>query len=657
MRKLLIIVIVSTLVLLSCSQDRGSRRSSDVEYAESVIQSHKDSFYTHPADTRRDFLNALRQLKDSSARSRILLSVAMSDLFQGNKASCDSITRDIGGYCQRHPDDHELSGIYWNDCGVVAMLANETDSSIACYLRSRKHLVAASDTVRFCDVSINLSSLYRNKGEMARAANVLQEALVMLPPTKTELTTTRFAVLYMLGAIYSDMYCFAIADSYFRQAERSLSKASINDQCLFYNSRGNRSFFDKQYRKAWNDFVSMRRLAIELNNPNLRATAESNMGEILHSQGKSAQALPLLINAEKTFKATGIAEDPSMVYLNDLIASIMGRMGRKADALRRFSTSDTAAIAHHPRYMQTHYERLADFYHSNGYDKQAFDCIERARRYETVFRNRLFGEQMADAQQRYQRDKKVISQRTEIERQHEQADGLRAIIFIIAGFAIVIFVLTLWTARRKRQIMQLRYQHELTDLSLKNIRNRLSPHFIMNILGRELPVNNEGVTRLIKFIRQNLMLVERNVIPLSEELDFVNTYVALERKALSSEFDYVCHDDDNVDSQKILVPAMMVQVFVENAVKHGLRGQTGAHYLHVNIVAKDSDIVITVDNNGSDVQSTTHGTQSGIRVMQQTIDLFNKSNAHPIRLTYGPESDGVWHVGISIPKDYKYRQF
>ena len=657
MRKLLIFVIVPILFLLSCAHDRGKRQCADVEFAERIIQAHRDSFYTHPDETRHHYLKALQQLKDSSARNRIVLFMAMSDLFLGNKTGCDSITRRIGDYCRRHPDDHDLVGIYWNDLGVVAMLANDADSSIACYLRSRKHLSAASDTARFCDVSINLSSLYRNKGEMAHAAMVLQEALAMLPPTKTKLTTTRFAVLYMLGAIYSDMYCFAIADNYFRQARRLLDKASINDQCLFYNSRGNRYFFDKQYSKAWDDFVEMQKLATTLNNPNLLAVAESNMGEILHSEGKSAQALPLLLKAEKTFKDAFNAEDPSMVYLNDLIASVLGHMGRKADALHRFETSDTAAIAKHPRYMLVHYERLADFYHLNGYDKRAYDCIERARQYETEFRNRLFGEQMADAQQRYQRDKKVISQRTEIERQHEQADGLRAIIFIIAGFAIVIFVLTLWTARRKRQIMQLRYQHGLTDLSLKNIRNRLSPHFIMNVLGRELPVNNEGVTRLIKFIRQNLMLVERNVIPLAEELDFVNTYMALERKALPAEFDYVCHADDSVDMQKVLVPAMMVQAFVENAIKHGLRGQAGAHYLHVNIVAADSNIVITVDNNGSDVQSTTQGSQSGIRVMRQTIDLFNRSNAHPITLTYGPQPDSVWHVSISIPKDYIYKQY
>jgi tetratricopeptide (TPR) repeat protein len=581
----------------------------------------------------------------------------MSDLFQGNKAGCDSITREVGDFCRRHPDDHDLAGIYWNDFGIMAMLANDADSAIACYQRSRKHLAAAGDTARFCDVSINLSSLYRNKGEMAHGANVLQEALVMLPPTKTELTTTRFAVLYMLGAIYGDMYCFAIADSYFRQAGGLLRKASINDQCQFYNARGNRFFFAKQYRQAWDDFVRMRKLAVELNNPILQAIAESDMGEILHSQGKDIDALPLLLKAGKTFNDAGGSDAPSLAYLNDLIASTMAHLGRKADALHRFESTDTAAIAKHPRYMMVHYERLADFYHLNGNDKAAYDCIESARRHETEFRNRLFGEQMADAQQRYQRDKKVMSQHTEIERQHEQADGLRAIIFIIVGFAIVIFALTLWAARRKRQIMQLQYQHELTDLSLKNIRNRLSPHFIMNVLGRELPLNNEGVIRLIKFIRQNLMLVERNVIPLAEELDFVNTYVALERKALPSEFDYVCHADDSVDMQKVLVPAMMVQVFVENAVKHGLRGQAGALYLHVNIVTKGSDIVITVDNNGSEAQSTTQGSQTGIRVMQQTIDLFNKSNTNPIRLSYGPEPNGVWHVGISIPQDYIYRQF
>lgn len=261
--------------------------------------------------------------------------------------------------------------------------------------------------------------------------------------------------------------------------------------------------------------------------------------------------------------------------------------------------------------MMTHYERLADFHHLTGDNASAYNDLEQARLYESEFRNKLFGEQMADAQQRYQHDKKMLGQQAEIKQQKEHVSNLRLITIIVIVFALAVIALVLWSQRRKRQILRMKFQNRLTELSLENIRNRISPHFIMNVLGRELSLNNEGVQRLIKFIRQNLLLVRRSIIPLSEELDFVDTYVELERKALSTEFEYTMNVDPSVDTQSIDIPAMMIQVFVENAVKHGLRGQNGQIYLHIGVAANASKgITITIDNNGSDRQHSTDGTHT-----------------------------------------------
>lgn len=203
-------------------------------------------------------------------------------------------------------------------------------------------------------------------------------------------------------------------------------------------------------------------------------------------------------------------------------------------------------------------------------------------------------------------------------------------------------------------MLLLQYQRQLTQLSLQNIRNRLSPHFVMNVLGRELSMDNEGVARLVKFIRQNLMLVEQTVIPLSEELDFVNTYVELERKSLPTDFAYSCHVDASIDVGQLQVPAMLLQVFVENAVKHGLRGQQGSMFLRVDVLKADGGIMVTIDNNGSDAQSDT-GTHTGMSLVRQTVDLFNRYNQEPVRFDSGLRDAGVWHVEIFIPTGYKFR--
>lgn len=656
MRHLLLPALLFVLLsVASCSHKSSVSQPTDIQVAETLIYNHQDSFYTNPKETEEHLAKALQNLKDSSARSRLKLFIGMSRLFQGDNKGCQKQFEEVDRYRLTHPGDNALAGAYWNDCGIVAMLSGNRDSAITCFENANRDLRLANDTSRTCDVSVNLAGLLRERGDMAKAANVLEEALVMSQGRSKRPATIRFAIQYMLGAVYSDMNSFHLADTYFQQAYSHIADANLQDRYMFFNYRGNRYFFDKKYDLAWKDFTQSKSIARQLNNTVFEAIAESNLGEVLHSQGKNREAMPLLLNAEKTFTQTGAGDPRSSAYLNDLLASTMAHTGDITGARKRFLATDTAAIAGEPRYMMTHYERLADFYRLTGDNALAYTNLEHARHYETEFRNKLFVEQMADAQQRYQRDKKVLSQRAEIQQQKEHVHNLWTLLVVIIVFAVAFIAVVLWSQRRKRQVLRLQFQNRLTELSLQNIRNRLSPHFVMNVLGRELDVNNEGVQRLIKFIRQNLLLVRRTIIPLSEELDFVYTYVELERKSLSGQFRYTMNIDESLDTSAIKIPAMMIQVFVENAVKHGLRGQQGEVWLKVDVVKEAKGVAITIDNNGSDQQQNTTGTHTGLQVVRQTVELLNKYNSEPISLDYGPRKGGLWHVAISIPSGYDYK--
>lgn len=398
------------LSLASCSRQSTGTKPTDIQIAETLIYNHQDSFYTNPQEAEQHLTRVLKQLSDTSARKRLQLFIGMERMFQGDNQGFQKNIDDVRQYCQSHPDDKSLSGLYWNDCGIANMLSGNRDSAITCFESANHDFVLAKDTARAGDVSINLAGLLRERGDMAWAARVLQQALVLLQGKSKRPATIRFAVLYMLGAVYSDMYSFNIADTYFKQAAQNIGDANLNDQYMFYNARGNRYFFGKKYTQAWNDFSESKKIAQQLNNPAFVAIAESNQGEILHNQGKNSQAMPLLLNAEQTIAKSGGGDPRSTAYLNDLIASVMAHNGDLSDARARFRSTDTSAIAKEPRYMMTHYERLADFHHLTGDNASAYNDLEQARLYESEFRNKLFGEQMADAQQRYQHDKKMLGQ-------------------------------------------------------------------------------------------------------------------------------------------------------------------------------------------------------------------------------------------------------
>ena len=114
---------------------------------------------------------------------------------------------------------------------------------------------------------------------------------------------------------------------------------------------------------------------------------------------------------------------------------------------------------------------------------------------------------------------------------------------------------------------------------MENIRNRVSPHFIFNVLNREINSHSNGYSenmrQLVKLMRRNLELTEHLCVTLDEELDFVHTYIDLERKSMGDTFALSLHVDKTIDLTREILPSMMIQIPVENAIKHALREKQG----------------------------------------------------------------------------------
>lgn len=108
---------------------------------------------------------------------------------------------------------------------------------------------------------------------------------------------------------------------------------------------------------------------------------------------------------------------------------------------------------------------------------------------------------------------------------------------------------------------------------------------------------------------------------------------------------------------------MMVQIFVENAVKHGLRGYKGEKRLDVYVDNGDDAVIITVENEGNPISPIGKGdsTGTGMKVVTQTINLLNEKNVRKIDVNIKHElfNDGessVYTVKITIPNKFDFSQ-
>lgn len=166
--------------------------------------------------------------------------------------------------------------------------------------------------------------------------------------------------------------------------------------------------------------------------------------------------------------------------------------------------------------------------------------------------------------------------------------ALRQRLFVILGLTVLAFLtagfLYLYN-KKKRDLLLARNRREVSVLRLENIRNRLSPHFIFNVLNQEMSTRKEGekqeLSQLVKLMRRNLELAEQLCVTLSEELDFVQTYLNLEQRSLGASFHSHIDIAPDVNPKQVMLPSMMIQIPVENAVKHALRDKPGDRELWI----------------------------------------------------------------------------
>lgn len=128
---------------------------------------------------------------------------------------------------------------------------------------------------------------------------------------------------------------------------------------------------------------------------------------------------------------------------------------------------------------------------------------------------------------------------------------------------------------------------------------------------------SKNLIGLTKLLRRNLELTECLSVSLADELDFVNTYVALEEKSLGDDFQYQLDLDEGIDLKSIQVPSMLLQIPVENAIKHGLRLKEGFRLLYIRVRRLADQVEMVVCDNGGGYRATSvnHGTGTGMKVI------------------------------------------
>ncbi len=150
-------------------------------------------------------------------------------------------------------------------------------------------------------------------------------------------------------------------------------------------------------------------------------------------------------------------------------------------------------------------------------------------------------------------------------------------------------------------------QFEKSALNQKLLLSQMNPHFIFNSIDniQSLIYNKQDkeavnyLTKFSKLTRQILENSNESYISLEEELVMIDNYLSIQKLLYNNKFDFTIDASSELQTELILVPPMLTQPFIENAIKHGLRTTTEKGYITIRFYLHNSKLFFEVIDNGT----------------------------------------------------------
>lgn len=177
---------------------------------------------------------------------------------------------------------------------------------------------------------------------------------------------------------------------------------------------------------------------------------------------------------------------------------------------------------------------------------------------------------------------------------------------VIVSSAVYLFLRYRVQNVRREQEWKSGLERQLLVLESKALRSQMNPHFIFNVMNsiQDFILKNDMKSAqkyLTKFARLVRMILDNSVqseVLLDEELKANRLYVELEQQRFNSKFDFDFEIEEGLEDSGIRIPSMLIQPYLENAVKHGISHLEGKGYLRLSVKKSDADLMIEIEDNG-----------------------------------------------------------
>lgn len=224
-----------------------------------------------------------------------------------------------------------------------------------------------------------------------------------------------------------------------------------------------------------------------------------------------------------------------------------------------------------------------------------------------------------------------VYQRPEVLDHPSQSQKNQILFIFVMGFLFFLWIVVYTIYRTTLQIKnnkmdRMEIENTLKDSQLNALKGQINPHFMFNSLNniRGLILENpeksrEMITRLSEMLRYSLTKNEVTTIALEEEIEMVENFIEISKIQLEKRLNFTSQIDQN--TLKLQIPPMIIQMLIENAVKHGIAKLKSGGQISLEIQQENNNLTIVVSNTGV-LTIEKDSTRLGIKNIEKRLHLI-----------------------------------
>lgn len=236
--------------------------------------------------------------------------------------------------------------------------------------------------------------------------------------------------------------------------------------------------------------------------------------------------------------------------------------------------------------------------------------------------------------------------------------------YLISSLIIVliVFLITLRVIKNIRRKSVIR--NEIISSKLTAIRAQMNPHFTYNtlnsiqdlILKQDIKRTNYYLSKFSTLMRKVLEFSENETIILEDEVELIQDYLELEKLRFGDDFEFIIQVSNSLQTNSVFIPSLIIQPFVENAIKHGLLHKKGQKKLNISFNDNQEYILVIIEDNGVGRVRSAEITSKrkyihksfAVSATQRRIDLLNQEREKLIKLEIVDKYDSNISTGTIV---------